>query len=320
MLILNILFTLPFGLIIHFRANKELKKSPPIRLSRKKRQVAIPSWARGKDFKLPFWGGEFFGFVYVLYVFTSFSVVGPFLLDGSIDERGWAFLKGGLIALAIESLIFVPYLVIGLHLKKKHAPGLEYVYYPWEQLVAYIEERRSLGPTIYTEQVMLTLAVPDPAEPETALAATSMSVGFDAAGIAQWESLRCFMEEGPEACPDPQNNDTLAHYKENCRKARQEKSMGAWLWKKVGDLFFQRYLAHLITERRLNNLVPKSLPDELHEWSRPIPEDQQAEPSQALKQANQQIRALRRKKPHFTPQQLLEEYYRLCTEHETLLA
>lgn len=167
---------------------------------------------------------------------------------------------------------------------------------------------------------MLTLAVPNPEDPETALAATSISVGFDSAGISQWESLRRFMEDGPEACPDPTNEDTLAHYKEACRKARQEKPMGTWLWKKVGDWFFLRYLAYIITERRLNKLVPRSLPDELHEWSRPIPEDQQVKPSDALVSANQKIRTLRKKKPHLTPQQLLEEYYRLSTEHEALLA
>jgi hypothetical protein len=320
LLILNIFFTLPFGIVIHFRSNKELKESPPIRFNRKKRQVAIPGWTGGNDVKLPFWGEEFFGFVYLVYVFTSFSVIGPFLLDGPVDARGWAFFKGGLIALAIESLIFVPYLLIGLKLKKKHAPRLEYVYYPWEKLVAYIEKRDTVGPALFTEQVMLTLAVPDPGDPETALAATSISVGHETAGIAQWESLRRFMEDGPEACPDPQNNDTLAHYKESCRKARQEKSTGDWLWKKVGDWFFQRYLAYKITEWRTNKLMPRSLPQDLHDWSEPVPGEEQAKPSEELQKANRQIRAMRRKNPRLTPQQLLEAFYRSSTEHEKLLA
>ncbi len=320
LLILSIFFTLPFGLVIHFHANKELKESPPIRLNRKKRQVAISRWSGGEDVRLPFWGGEFFGFVYLVYVFTSFSVIGPFLLDGPVDERGWAFFRGGLIALAIESLLFIPYLVIGLHRNRKNAPRLEYVFYPWEKLVSYIEQRSNLGPSIFTEQVMLTLAVPNPDDPETALAATSISVGHETAGIAQWESLRRFMEEGPEACPDPQNNDTLDHYKESCRKARQEKSTGAWLWKKVGDWFFQRYLAYKLTEWRTKKLLPKSLPQDLHEWSEPIPKDEQAKPSEELQKANQQMRALRKKNPRQTPQQLLAEYYKLSTERETLLA
>lgn len=314
-------FTAPFGLVIHFRANKEIKESPPIRFNRSKRQVAIPRWVDGKKkVKIPFWGEGFFMWIYIIYFITFMVMIIPFISDEPMDARGWAFVRYGLVGLIVESFIFVPYLLVGLCLKKKHAPRLEYVYHPWEQLVAYIEERRNLGPSIFTEQVMLTLAVPNPDDPETALAATSISVGHETAGLAQWESLRCFMEEGPEACPDPQNNDTLAHYKESCRRARQEKSTGAWLWKKVGDWFFQRYLAYRLTEWRVNKLSPKTLPDDLHEWSRPIPENQQAKPSEALQQANQQIRALRKKHPRLTPQQLLEEYYRVSTEHETLLA
>ncbi|BEH15147.1 hypothetical protein [Marinobacter shengliensis] len=321
LLILNAFLTLPWGLVIHFRASKELKKSPPIRLNRKKRQVAIPHWVpSGKEVKIPLWGESLFMWVYIVYFITFGVIITPFISEGPVDAYGWTFAGYGLLALIIESLIFVPYLLIGLKLRKKHAPRLEYVYYPWEKLVAYIEERRSLGPTIFTEQVMLTLAVPNPDDPQSALAATSINVGHETAGIAQWESLRRFMEDGPEACPDPQNNDTLAHYKENCRKARQEKSMGAWLWKKVGDWFFQRYLAHKLTEWRTKRLLPKTLPKDLHEWSQPVPEGQQAKPSEELKKANQKIRALRKKNSHLTPQRLLEEFYKLSTENETLLA
>lgn len=321
LLILNVFLTLPWGLVIHFRANKELKESPPIRLNRKKRQAAIPHWIpSGKEVKIPLWGESLFMWVYIVYFITFGVIITPFISDEPMDAYGWVFVEYGLIALIIESLIFVPYLLIGLKLKKKHAPHLEYVYYPWEKLVAYIEKRDNIGPTLFTEQVMLTLAVPDPDGPETALAATSINVGHETAGIAQWESLRRFMEDGPEACPDPQNNDTLAHYKESCRRAWQKMSTGAWLWKKVGDWFFQRYLAYKLTEWRTRKLLPKSLPQDLHEWSTPIPEDEQAKPSEELRKANQEIRALRKKNPRQTPQQLLAEYYKLSTEHETLLA
>lgn len=321
LIVLNVLCTLPFGLVIHFRANNEFKGSPPIRLNRKKRQIAIPSWvSSGKDVKIPLWGESLFLWVYIIYFATFVMTIIAFISDAPMDARGWAFFKYGLIGLIVESLIFVPYLVVGLHLKKKYAPRLEYVFYPWEKLVAYIEERRSLGPTIYTEQVLLTLAVPDPDDPETALAATSISVGHETAGLTQWESLRRFMEEGPEACPDPQKNDTLAYYKESCRRARQEKTAGAWLWKKVGDWFFQRYLAYKLTERRTNKLMPRTLPEALNEWSKSAPEDQQAEPSIELQEANQKIRALRKTHPRLKPRELLEEYYRVSVERETLKA
>jgi len=241
LILLNVFCTLPFGLVIHLRANNALKESPPTRLNRTKRQVAIPRWVGGKDVAIPFWGKDAWIGIYVIYMFTVFALLVPLTETKPFDDYQRAFIFWSWIVFSIENLIFIPYIAIAIYLKKKHAPRLEYVFYPWEKLVAYIEERRSLGPTIYTEQVLLTLAVPNPDDPETALAATSISVGHETAGLAQWESLRRFMEEGPEACPDPQSNDTLAYYKENCRRARQEKSTGAWLWKKVGDWFFQRY-------------------------------------------------------------------------------
>jgi hypothetical protein len=95
--------------------------------------------------------------------------------------------------------------------------------------------------------------------------------------------------------------------------------MGAWLWKKMGDWFFQRYLAHKLTEWRVNNLIPKSLPGELHEWSQPIPEDQWARPSEALQAENRRMESLQ-KNLKLTPQALLEALYRESRKGETLLA
>lgn len=96
--------------------------------------------------------------------------------------------------------------------------------------------------------------------------------------------------------------------------------MGAWLWKKVGDWFFQRYLAHKLTEWRVNNLIPRSLPVELHEWSQPLPEDQWARPSEALQAGNRRMESLRKKNPGLTPQALLEAFYRESREGEALPA
>mgnify|MGYP000103169620 CR=1 FL=1 len=53
--------------------------------------------------------------------------------------------------------------------------------------------------------------------------------------------------------------------------------------------FFQRYLAHIITERRIKTLALKSLPEELKAWSAPLPKEQWAKPSEALQRLNQQL-------------------------------
>src|SRR5690554_2387071 len=97
------------------------------------------------------------------------------------------------------------------------------------------------------------------------------------------------MENGPEACPDPKEDETLAHYKTKCRQARKEMSLLPWLGKKMGDWFFQRYLAHIITERRIRTLALKSLPEELKTWSEPLPESEWAKPSETLRALNEQL-------------------------------
>ncbi len=57
----------------------------------------------------------------------------------------------------------------------------------------------------------------------------------------------------------------------------------------MGDWFFQRYLAHVITERRIRTLALRSLPEELKAWSEPLPESQWAKPSETLKALNEQL-------------------------------
>lgn len=316
----NIFCSLPFALVIHYNTNKAIKEGPPIRLNRQKREVAMPCWVGGKEVKIPLWGRDASVGIYTIYVLTFFTLVVPLFYERPFDDFQKSFIFWTWFAFALENLIFIPYILIGLHLHRKHKPRLEYVYHPWEQLVAYVQKQQDMGPSIFTERTMLTLAVPDPDHAETAKAAASVAVGHETVGLAQWESIRRFMEDGPEACPDPRDYGTLAHYKASCRQARREKPMGAWLWKKVGDWFFQRYLAHKLTEWRVNNLIPRSLPVELHEWSQPLPEDQWARPSEALQAENRRLESLRKKNPRLTPQAMLEAFYRESREGEALPA
>ncbi|HSH25452.1 MAG TPA: hypothetical protein VLA13_07935, partial [Massilibacterium sp.] len=50
----------------------------------------------------------------------------------------------------------------------------------------------------------------------------------------------------------------------------------------IKDGYVQRYLAHIITERRIKTLALKSLPEELKAWSAPLPKEQWTKPSEAL--------------------------------------
>lgn len=286
---MNLLITVPWGLYMHFLGNKAVKETPPVRFNRQRREVAIPRWTEGKEFKLPFWNDSAGGVAYITYIGTIAAVIVPFTLEGESAEYVRWLVTIFATALAVETLVLGAYLYIALRLKKKRDPKLVYEIYPWEKLVAYIETRQDIGPGLMATHTVLTLAIPKPDDPESALAAASINVGHETAGLAQWECIRQFMENGPEACPDPKEDETLAHYKAKCRHARKEMSVLPWLGKKVGDWFFQRYLAHIITERRIKTLALKSLPDDLNAWSAPLPKEQWAKPSEALQGLNQQL-------------------------------
>ncbi|MFL1456297.1 hypothetical protein ACJO5Y_17800 [Marinobacter sp. GN3S48] len=286
---MNLLITVPWGLYMHFLGNKAVRESPPVRLNRQRREVAMPRWMGGRELKLPFWNDSAAGVAYIAYIGTIAAVIMPFTLEGESPEYVRKLVVIFATALVVETLLIGAYFFIALRLKKKHAPRLVYEVHPWEKLVAFIETQQNIGPSLMATHTFLTLAIPKPDDPESALAAAKINVGHETAGLAQWECIRRFMEDGPEACPDPKDDETLAHYKAKCRQARKEMSLVPWLWKKVGDWFFQRYLAHIITERRIKTLALRSLPTELKAWSEPLPEAQWAKPSEALQATNEQL-------------------------------
>src|SRR5690554_6618513 len=54
----NLLISLPWGMCMHFLGNKAVKETPPVRLNRQRREVAMPSWTTGKGLQLPFWNSN----------------------------------------------------------------------------------------------------------------------------------------------------------------------------------------------------------------------------------------------------------------------
>jgi len=289
MLVGNLLISLPWGLYMHFLGIKAVKESPPVRLNRQRREVAIPRLTGREVYKPLFWSINTGLIAYIVVILTIGFLFSAVTQENASDEYRSMLVTWGLSILGVETLLIGTYFFFALRLKKKHDPKIVYEIYPWEKLVAYIETRQDIGPSLMATHTVLTLAIPKPDDPESALAAASINVGHETSGLAQWECIRQFMENGPEACPDPKEDETLAHYKAKCRQARKEMSLLPWLGKKVGDWFFQRYLAHIITERRIKTLALKSLPEELKAWSAPLPKEQWAKPSEALQRLNQQL-------------------------------
>ncbi len=289
MLVGNLLISLPWGLYVHFLGIKAVKESPPVRLNRQRREVAIPRLTGREVYKPLFWSINTGLIAYIVVILTIGFLFSAVTQENASDEYRSMLVTWGLSILGVETLLIGTYFFFALRLKKKHDPKLVYEIYPWEKLVAYIETRQDIGPGLMATHTVLTLAIPKPDDPESALAAASINVGHETSGLAQWECIRQFMENGSEACPDPKEDETLAHYKAKCRQARKEMSLLPWLSKKVGDWSFQRYLAHIITERHIKTLALKSLPEELKAWSAPLPKEQWAKPSEALQNLNQQL-------------------------------
>src|SRR5690554_3517584 len=149
MLVGNLLISLPWGLYMHFLGNKAVKETPPVRLNRQRREVAMPRWIEGKEFKLPFWNENAAGFAYMLIAFTiAATLYAPVGLENNPPEYVQSVRDYLLIGLVIEVLVVGTYLYFALRLKKKHAPKLVYEIYPWEKLVAYIETRQDIGPSL----------------------------------------------------------------------------------------------------------------------------------------------------------------------------
>ncbi|TGN39956.1 hypothetical protein [Marinobacter confluentis] len=252
----NLMVSLPWGLYLYFVSNNALKESPPIRLNRQRREVAVPRWTDGEKLKLPFWNTNAGLIAYILLILTIVYLSSAVTQGNSSDQYRDMLVFWGLVVLGVEITVIALYLFIALRLKKKHAPRLIYEIHPWEKLVAYIETQQNIGPSLMTTNTFLTLAIPKPDDPESALAAAKINVGHETAGLAQWECIRRFMEDGPEACPDPRNDDTLAH---------------------------------IITERRIKTLALRGLPEELKASSEPLPEAQWAKPSEELRAINEQL-------------------------------
>ncbi|MDX5386685.1 MAG: hypothetical protein LPK24_09125, partial [Marinobacter sp.] len=160
MLVGNLLISLPWGLYMHFLGNKAVKETPPVRLNRQRREVAMPRWTEGKEYKLPFWNESAEGWAYVTVVFTIVAVFAPFMLEDATEEYRNTIVMWALVVLAIELSVIGTYLFIALRLKKKHDPKLVYEIYPWEKLVAYIETRQDIGPSLMATHTVLTLAIP----------------------------------------------------------------------------------------------------------------------------------------------------------------
>ncbi|MEO3726991.1 hypothetical protein ABHN98_20805 [Pseudomonas syringae] len=115
---------------------------------------------------------------------------------------------------------------------------------------------------------------------------SSISSGNLGSAISEWEAIRAYMEEGPSVLP-PQQTDELEEgsvaFFHLCRRTyRKEHSYLRYLWGFVTIQFFSGWTLPCYISGWVNKRPKAGFPKEVLDWSRPLPSDQHAKPSEEL--------------------------------------
>jgi len=277
--------------------NTLLKRIPPIRLNRQRREVAFVVEPPGR-FWLPAPQN-----LWLMSIAGLAAAAGGFM--GVIEVGEW--LRGArpsfpvvLTLLHIGALAFFyvyppVYDAICRLLKRERRTVLV----PWEDVVAMCAFNPGLGPGAITGFGWnFALVPPDPQRPGYTLpgAGIIVSVGGLPGALAQWEYIRRFMEEGADAItPSAKEwgvewyNAYVAREKAECERTNDPARWRRFRRKRIWE---HARFAHWYTEYRMKHILPKAVPsDWLAEWSKPLPESQWAKPSAALNELSEHLRA-----------------------------
>lgn len=276
-----------------------LKRIPPIRLHRQRREVAFVVDTPGRRFWLPdptnMWLASTAG---VIAMVTGYYTIWEFA----------EFLRPGVEAafpikmplLHIASLAFLP-LYPHFHDFCRRLVGQQRqtVLVPWEDVIAVCGFNPSLsagGVTGFGWN--FALMPPDPERPGYTLPGAGIIVGVGGlpGALAQWEYIRRFMEEGPEAITPSAREWGVEWYDAQVAREREryERTNDKRRWQRFRREQWWEHarFAHWYTEYRMKHVLPRAVPrDWLAEWSRPLPESQWARPSRPLTELSEHLRA-----------------------------
>jgi hypothetical protein len=167
----------------------------------------------------------------------------------------------------------------------------EQVIQPWEEMVSWLSVSTGVTGVGVMRSYTFGMAFDDPKRNKAHF--VNQIVMTPTHAFSKWEAIRVYMEKGPMFCPDKapyegrhtfdQQRETISQeYREGDRSA-----FGVGWW----------YFSHLITLWRFPYWVAewdhrysmKSLPNSIAEWSKSLPPEQWAKPSQALKEQSAKI-------------------------------
>ncbi|ABI56197.1 hypothetical protein ACN2MM_04850 [Alkalilimnicola ehrlichii MLHE-1] len=276
-----------------------LRRIPPIRLHRQRREVAFVVESRGQSIWLPdptnMWLASTAG--------TIAMLTGFFAIWDSVEffrpdvEAAFPLM---MLLLHIASLAFLPlYPYFHDFCRKLVGQQRQTVLVPWEDVVALAVFNPNLSAGAVTGFGWnFALMPPDPERPGYTLPGAGIIVGVGGlpGALAQWEYIRRFMEEGPEAITSSAREWGLEWYDAYVarEKAECERTHDKARWRRFRREQWWNHarFAHWYTEYRMKHVLPKAVPKGwLAGWSRPLPRDQWARPSRELTELGEQLRA-----------------------------
>ncbi|MGK9066763.1 hypothetical protein KXR72_16575 [Stutzerimonas chloritidismutans] len=172
--------------------------------------------------------------------------------------------------------------------------GEEPVYVPWEEVIACVSASRIITQYAVMPSFALMLGLRNA---ETGVVYwVTIPGGNLGLVVSEWEAIRVYMEQGPAALPTPLLSDeefqegTVAYF-QMCRQVYRKEHW--WIRYAFGFLLIQFcsgwtlpcHIAQWVKRR------PKAVfPQEVLDWSKPLPLDQYAKPSQALLEESAAVR------------------------------
>ncbi|MGQ3852892.1 DUF6708 domain-containing protein [Pseudomonas capsici] len=162
----------------------------------------------------------------------------------------------------------------------------EPVIQPWEDTVTWVSVSTGFTGVGVMSTYTFGMAIDDPVGDKVHFLRQGVPTPLH--GLAKWEAIRVYMEKGPDFCPGKANHEgahTFDKEREDMREEyhhKERSALGVGWW----------YLTHIVTLWRVpywiaawdQRYTMKALPDSIADWSKPLPPEQQATPSPALKQ------------------------------------
>jgi hypothetical protein len=175
-------------------------------------------------------------------------------------------------------------------------PDGSYWFVPWERVYAIAPSVTNLGTYGATKHGSLVLWFPLKGQehetygPDKKGWVLMVNPGGGISSMAQWECIRSFMEEGPDAVPEPLENICGVSLKQifwrEFEKSRLERGLFLTVAWEIGIMFpvFNPMGAYWMMRKKFSHIPDLTAP-EVVEWSKPLPPAQWAKRSPDLELA-----------------------------------